>query len=212
MNTTTTQFLRSDPAMYTSLGRTYARVGVRDPACMYVRGRIYFLAPWLLYVRVHATCAPLLRHVPFLTRPRFIAAACRQTDHLYVHVRDQNDNAIHASTGWVPTVRHFLACEDVAGGSQQSGGESFFFCPDALPCVRRCSWWVPAVRGKRFFCEIRWPVRWVPAVRWRNNYFARNKEALHCCGRGPSCQPLHIQSTSHGSRSLTMLTTPRREH
>ena len=35
---------------------------------------------------------------------------------------------------------HFLACEGVAGGSQQSG-------------------------GKRFFREIRWPVRWVPAVR-----------------------------------------------
>ena len=28
-----------------SPGRTYARVGVRDPARMYVRGRIYFLAP-----------------------------------------------------------------------------------------------------------------------------------------------------------------------
>ena len=82
MNTTMTQFLRSDLAMYTSPGRTYARVGVRDPARMYIRGRIYFLAPWPLYVRVHATCAPLLRHVPFLTRPRFIAAACRQTDRL----------------------------------------------------------------------------------------------------------------------------------
>ena len=35
MNTTMTQFLRSDPAMYTSPGRTYARVGVRDPARMY---------------------------------------------------------------------------------------------------------------------------------------------------------------------------------
>ena len=46
---------------------------------------------------------------------------------MYVHVRDQNDNATYASTRWVPTVRHFLACEDVAGGSQQSGGESFFF-------------------------------------------------------------------------------------
>ena len=120
---------------------------------------------------------------------------------------------------WVPVVR----------------GESFF-CPDALPCVRRCSWWVPAVRGanrffaqthflacedvvggsqqsgETFFREIRWPVRWVPAIRWRNNYFPRNKEALPCCGRGPSCQPLHVQSTSDGSRSLTMLTTPRREH
>ena len=46
---------------------------------------------------------------------------------MYVHVRDQNDNAMYASTRWVLTVRHFLACEDVAGGSQQSGGESFFF-------------------------------------------------------------------------------------
>ena len=63
MNTTTTLFFRSDPAMYTSPGRTYARVGVRDPARMYVRGRIFFLAHWPPYVRVHATCAPLLRHV-----------------------------------------------------------------------------------------------------------------------------------------------------
>ena len=109
----------------------------------------------------------------------------------------------------------------------------------ALHCVRRCSWWVPAVRGanrfvffarthflacegvaggsqksggKRFFREIRWPVRWVPAVRWRNNYFTRNKEALPCCDHGPSCQRLHAQYSSDGSRSLTTLTTPRREH
>ena len=81
-----------------------------------------------------------------------------------------------------------------------------------LPCVRRCRWLVPAVRGGHFFHEIRWPVRWVPAVMWRNNYFARNKEALPCYGRGPSYQPLHVQSTSDGSRSLTTLTTPRREH
>ena len=32
------------------------------------------------------------------------------------------------------------------------------------------------------------------------------------CGRGPSCQPLHIQYSSDGSRSLSTLTTPRREH
>ena len=151
MNTTTTLFLRSDPAMYTSPGRTYARVGVRDPARMYVRGRVYFLAPWL-YVRVHAMCSPLLRHVPFLTRPRCIPAACRQTDRMYVHVRYQNDNTTYASTRWVPTVRHFLVCEDVAGGSQQSGGRIIlFFCPNALPCVRRCSWWVPTVRGRIVF-------------------------------------------------------------
>ena len=46
---------------------------------------------------------------------------------MYVHVRDQNDNATYASTRWVPTVRHFLACEDVAGGSQQSRGRISFF-------------------------------------------------------------------------------------
>ena len=45
---------------------------------------------------------------------------------MYVHVHDQNDNATYASTRWVPTVRHFLACEDVAGGSQQSGGNVLF--------------------------------------------------------------------------------------
>ena len=45
---------------------------------------------------------------------------------MYVHVRDQNDNATYASTRWAPTFRHFLACEDVAGGSQQSGGNIFF--------------------------------------------------------------------------------------
>ena len=87
------------------------------------------LRPCLYY----DTCAPL--HPPV---------------YMYVHVRNQNDNATYPSTKWVPTVRHFVACEDVAGGSQQSGGESFF-CMDALPCVRRCSWWVPAVRGANHF-------------------------------------------------------------
>src|SRR3989337_323368 len=115
MNTMTTLFLRSDPAMNTSPGRTYARVGVRDPARMYVCGRIFFLAHWPLYICVHATCAPLLRHVRASTLTS-----------MYVHVRDQNDNATYASTRWVPTVRHFLACEDVAGGSQQSGGRIIF--------------------------------------------------------------------------------------
>ena len=32
------------------------------------------------------------------------------------------------------------------------------------------------------------------------------------CGHGPSCQPLHVQSTSDGCRSLTTLTTLRREY
>ena len=84
---------------------------------------------------------------------------------------------------------------------------------EALPCVRRYSWWVRAVsRGKVFFREKQRPFRWVPDVRWRNHYFPRNKEALPCYGRGPSCQPLHVLYSSDGSHSLTTLTTPRREH
>ena len=124
MNTTTTLFLRSDPAMYTSPGRTYARVGVRDPARTYVRGRIFFFVHLPLYVRVHATCAPLLRHMRAST-----------STSMYVHVRDQNDNATCASTRWVPTVRHFLPCEDVAGGSQQSGGRNMMARPVG-PCCQ----------------------------------------------------------------------------
>ena len=61
--------------------------------CTYV----YMLRACLYY----DTCAPLHPEV-----------------YMYVHVRDQNDNATYASTRWVPTVRHFLTCEDVAGGSQ----------------------------------------------------------------------------------------------
>ena len=123
------------------------------------------------------TCAPLLRHVRAST-----------STSMYVHVRDQNENATYASTRWVPTVRHFLACEDVAGGSQQSGGRIIlFFFPDALPCVRRCSCWVPAVRGaNRFFCPDALPcVRrcscWVPAVRGANRFFC--PDALPCMRR-----------------------------
>ena len=55
-----------------------------------------------------------------------------------------------------------------SGGSQQSGANVFF---------------------AKYWC----PVRWVPAVRWRNNYCLHNKEALRCGCRGPSCQPLHVQ-------------------
>src|SRR4051812_42624344 len=107
MKTTTTLFLRSDPAMSTSPRRTYARVGVRDPACMYTYVAVFsFLHPGRLY---YDTCAPL--HPPV---------------YMYIHVHDKNNNATYASTRWVPTVRHFLACEDVAGGSQQSGGRIIF--------------------------------------------------------------------------------------
>ena len=37
-------------------------------------------------------------------------------------------------------------------------GELFFSCNmDALPCVQRCSWWVPAVRGEFFFTKYNGP-------------------------------------------------------
>ena len=38
----------------------------------------------------------------------------------------------------------------------------------------------PSSQGETFFREIQWPLRWVPAVRWRNHYFARNMEAFPC--------------------------------
>ena len=68
MNTTTTLFLRSDPAMYTIPGRTYARVGVRDPARMYTYVAVFsFLHPgrctyvYMLRARLYYdTYAPLL--------------------------------------------------------------------------------------------------------------------------------------------------------
>ena len=67
VNTTTTMFLCSDPAMYMSPGRTYARVGVRDPACMYTYVAVFsFLHPgrctyvYMLRARLYYdTCAPL---------------------------------------------------------------------------------------------------------------------------------------------------------
>ena len=85
MNMMTTLYLCSDPAMYTSHGRTYicASRCSRPRPYVDIRGRIFFLAPWPLYVRVHATCVPLLRHVRAST-----------STSMYVHVRDQNDNAM----------------------------------------------------------------------------------------------------------------------
>ena len=109
-----------------------------------------------------------------------------------------------------------------------SRGSIHFLC-----VIRRHFWWVradsggnvffsqntvahpvgPSSQGETFFfAKYWWPVRWVPAVKWRNNYFPRNKEALRCGCRGPSCQPLHVQYSSDGSHSLTMLTTPHEEH
>ena len=83
--------------------------------------------------------------------------------------------------------RHFLACED--------------------------SWWVRQVSGGHvFFTKYRGPSGGsqmsgggIIVLRVIRSHFL-------VCGHGPSCQPLHIQSTSDVSRSLTTLTTLRREH
>ena len=115
MNTTTMMFLLSDPSMYTSPGRTYARVALETlPVCTHTWP--YFLSCTLSVVRA-CTC--------YMCASTTTCVRSTSTS-MYVHVRDQNDNATYASTRWVPTVRHFLACKDVAGGSQQSGGKRFF--------------------------------------------------------------------------------------
>ena len=77
---------------------------------------------------------------------------------MYVHVRDQNDNAMYTLTRWVPTVIHFLACIDVAGGSQQSGGESFFLpviWTHFLACEDVASG--SQLSGERFFAKYGGP-------------------------------------------------------
>ena len=95
-----------------------------------------------------------------------------------------------------------------------SRGYSFFVRnKEALPCVRRYSWWVrPVSEGNDFFVKYRGPsdgsrmlVGGIIILRVIRRHFL-------ACGRGTSCQPLHVQSTSDGCRSLTTLTRPRREH
>ena len=44
--------------------------------------------------------------------------------------------------------RHFLACKDIAGGSDMSAGGTFF------REIRWPVWWVPTVRGNDFFHKI----------------------------------------------------------
>src|SRR3954463_13919223 len=83
----------------------------------------YFLSCTLAAVR---TCTCYVRASTTI-RARLYYDTCATLHppvYMYVHVRDQNDNATYALTRWVPTVMHFLACEDVAGGSQQSGGRN----------------------------------------------------------------------------------------
>ena len=100
---------------------------------------------------------------------------------------------------WVPTSR----------------GSIHFFVrnKEALPCVRRYSWWVRAVSGGNvFFTKYRGPFGGslmsgggIIILRVIRRHFL-------ACGCGPSCRPLHVRSTSDACRSLTTLTMPRREH
>ena len=84
--------------------------------------------------------------------------------------------------------RHFLACEDIVGGSDLSAEGTFFFAKYRGP-----------------FGGSQMSGGGIIILRVIRRHFL-------VCGRGPSCQPLHVQSTSDGCRSLTTLTTPRREH
>ena len=100
------------------------------------------------------------------------------------------------------------------GGSQLAGGIHFFMRnKEALPCVRRYSWWVRAVSGGNVFSRITEAVSVGPRCQVEEIIILRIiRRHFLACGRGPSCQPLHVQSTSDACRSLTTLTTPRREH
>ena len=93
---------------------------------------------------------------------------------------------------------------------------SIHFCvrnKEALPCVRRYSWWVRAVSdGYVFFTKYRGPFG--GSLMSGGGIIILHVIRRHFlpCGRGPSCRPLLVQSTSDACRSLTTLTRPRREH
>ena len=84
---------------------------------------------------------------------------------------------------------------------------------EALPCVRRYSWWVRAVSGSNiFFTKYRGPFSGSQMLGGGTIILRVIRRHFLACGRGPSCQPLHVQSTLDECWSLTMLTMPRREH
>ena len=95
-----------------------------------------------------------------------------------------------------------------------SRGYSFFVRnKEALPCAQRYSWWVrPVSGGNIFFMKYRGPSGGSQLSSGGIIILRIIRRHFLVCGRGPSCQPLHVQSTSDGCRSLTTLTTPREEH
>ena len=94
------------------------------------------------------------------------------------------------------------------------GGIHFFVRnKEALPSVRRYSWWVRAVSGRNvFFMKYRGPSGGSQLSGGGIIFLRVIRRHFLACGRGPSCQPLHVQSSSDGCRSLTTLATLRREH
>ena len=79
--------------------------------------------------------------------------------------------------------------------------------------MRRYSWWVQAVStGNIFFTKYRGPFGGSQMSGGGIIILRVIRRHFLACGRGPSCRPLHVQSTSDACRSLTTLTTPRREH
>ena len=99
------------------------------------------------------------------------------------------------------------------GPSNQGANHFFARNMDALPCVRRCRWRVPAVRGETFFfAKYRGPFGGSQMSGGGIIILRVIRRHFLACGCGPSCQPLHVQSTSDACRSLTTLTRPRREH
>ena len=84
---------------------------------------------------------------------------------------------------------------------------------EALPCVRRYSWWVQAVSGSNiFFAKYRGSFDGSQMSGGGIIILRIIRRHFLACDRGPNCQPLHVQSTLDACRSLTMLTRPRREH
>ena len=80
--------------------------------------------------------------------------------------------------------RHFLACEDIAGGSELSATVMIFSRnTEAVSVGPRCQ------------------VEEIIILRVIRRHFL-------ACECGPSCRPLHVQSTSDACRSLTTLTRP----
>ena len=74
-------------------------------------------------------------------------------------------------------------------------GYSFFVRnKEALPCVRRYSWWVrPVSGGNIFFAKYRGPSGGSQMSGGGIIILCIIRRHFLVCGRGPNCQPLHAQ-------------------